>query len=135
MTRKNRPKTSETASYENRFRRFFFTKGSFASIKAVLQKFRRNWSKQKGGGFRNSYNIVTFCRRLENTELSNFQYPAIFSSEFSVLPQKSSAYLRADSPSGANSRILRGYPKILDARHLHTTIILSAYEKHCLGMR
>ena len=62
--------------------------------------------------------------------LSNFQYPAIFQSEFSVLPRKISENLRADSPSDANSREIRVLYKLLNIKHLHTRYIFLSCKTH-----
>ena len=67
--------------------------------------------------------------------LSDFQYHAIFSSEFSVLPQKSSEYLQADSPSDANSRILSSFYKALNVNDLYSRIIFPSCNKHRFSMR
>ena len=67
--------------------------------------------------------------------VTHFQCHAIFPSEFSVLPQKSSAYLRADSPADANSRNMRGLLKTLNIKDLYLRHIFSPRKKHCFSMR
>ena len=67
--------------------------------------------------------------------LSDFHHHAIFSSEFSVLPQKSSEYLRADSPSDVNSRILSSIYKTLNINNLYLRVIFSSCNKHRFSMR
>ena len=66
--------------------------------------------------------------------LSNFKRLAIFSSEFSVLPPKISEFLRADSPSDANTRKIRGLHRTLNISGLHSTAIFSSCNKHRFGM-
>ena len=51
-------------------------------------------------------------------QLTDFQYPAVFPFEFSVLPRKISEYLRADFPSDVNSRKIRVLFKILNIKDL-----------------
>ena len=67
--------------------------------------------------------------------LSNCKQILIFRSGFPVLPRKISEYLRADSPSGANSRIIRGWYKTLSVRYLYLTTIFSCRNKHHFSMR
>ena len=67
--------------------------------------------------------------------VTHFQCHAIFPSEFSVLPQKSSAYLRADSPSDANSQNTRDFLKTLNIKDLYSRHIFSPCKKHCFSMR
>ncbi len=62
--------------------------------------------------------------------VTDFQYPAIFPSEFSVLPQKISENLRADSASDANSREIRVLYKPLNIKHLHTRGIFLSSKTH-----
>ena len=65
--------------------------------------------------------------------LSDFQHPAVFPSEFSVLPLKSSEYLRADFPSDANTREMRAVYKLLDSNDLHSEVIFPSCEMHRFG--
>ena len=65
--------------------------------------------------------------------LSDFQYPAVFPSEFSVLPRKINEYLRADFPPDANSRKIRDLRKVLDINNLHPRDIFSLCNKHCFS--
>ena len=51
-------------------------------------------------------------------QLTDFQYPAVFPFEFSVLPRKISEYLRADFPSDVNSRKIRVLFKMLNIKDL-----------------
>ena len=67
--------------------------------------------------------------------VTHFQCHAIFQSEFSVLPQKSSAYLRADSPSDANSQNMRDLLKRLNIKDLYLRHIFPPRKKHCFSMR
>ena len=67
--------------------------------------------------------------------VTHFLCHAIFQSEFSVLPQKSSAYLRADSPSDANSREIRVLHKPLNIKYLHTRHIFSSCKTHYFSTR
>ena len=67
--------------------------------------------------------------------VTHFQCHAIFQSEFSVLPQKSSAYLRADSPEDANSQNMRDLLKILNIKDLYLRHIFPPRKKHCFSMR
>ena len=67
--------------------------------------------------------------------VTHFQCHAIFQSEFSLLPQKSSAYLRADSPSDANSQNMRDLLKTLNIKDLYSRHIFPPCKKHCFSMR
>ncbi len=59
----------------------------------------------------------------------------VFPSLFPTLPRKISAYLQTDSPSGANTRIIRGFHKALKTNNLYSTAISSLCEKHHFGLR
>ncbi len=67
--------------------------------------------------------------------VTHFQCHAIFQSEFSVLPQKSSAYLLADSPADANSQNTRDLFKTLNIKDLYSRHIFPPCKKHCFSMR
>ena len=87
---------------------------------------------------RHQSRIIRYFLLLEGEQygaLSDFQYHAIFSSEFSVLPQKSSEYLRADSSSDANSRILSSIHKTLNVNNLYSRVIFPSCNKHRFSMR
>lgn len=51
-------------------------------------------------------------------QLTDFLYPVVFLSEFSVLPRKINEYLRAEFPSDVNSRKIRVLFKILNIKDL-----------------
>ena len=69
--------------------------------------------------------------------LATFRLKADF--DFSIrvygYTRKISAYLRADSPSGANTRIMRGLHNTLYINYLCLKSILSFYNMHHFGMR
>ena len=67
--------------------------------------------------------------------LSNCKQILIFWSGFPVLPRKISEYLRADSPSGTNSRIIRGWHKTLSVRYLYLRTVFSCRNKHHFSMQ
>ena len=67
--------------------------------------------------------------------LSDCNRISFFPSEFSDIPRKISAYLRTESSSGANTRIMRGFYIILIINDLYLRGILSLYEKHNFGLR
>ena len=79
--------------------------------------------------------MFLLLKRMKYRILTDFQYPAFFLSEFSVLPQKINAYLRPDSPSAANTRDIRGYYKILNINSLCSSGIPSHCKKHHFGLR
>ena len=64
---------------------------------------------------------------------TDFQHPVIFSSEFSVLPQKINENLRADFPSDTNTRKIRVSLKTLYINSLHSEAIFSSHEVHRFG--
>ena len=70
------------------------------------------------------YEALTDCKR----------FP-IFPPRFSDIPRKISAYLRTESPSGANMRIMRCFHNTLNINNLNLRDILSLCEKHHFGMR
>ena len=67
--------------------------------------------------------------------VTHFQCHAIFQSEFSLLPQKSSVYLLADSPADANSQNTRDLLKRLNIKDLYSRHIFPPRKKHCFSMR
>ncbi len=67
--------------------------------------------------------------------LSNRNRILIFPSEFSVLPRKISEFFRADSPSAANTRVMRGFYNILNVNNLCLRGISSHCKKHYSGLR
>ena len=70
------------------------------------------------------YKSLTDCNRI-----------LIFTSEFSFLPRKISAYLRTDSSSDANTRKIRDYSNILNINNLCLRGISSYCKKHRFGLR
>ena len=70
------------------------------------------------------YKSLTDCNRI-----------LIFTSEFSFLPRKISAYLRTDSSSDANTRKIRDYSNILNINNLCLRGISSYCKMHHIGMR
>ena len=70
------------------------------------------------------YKSLTDCNRI-----------LIFTSEFSFLPRKISAYLRTDSSSVANTRKIRDYSNILNINNLCLRGISSYCKKHRFGLR
>ena len=87
---------------------------------------------------RHQSRIIRYFLLLEGEQygaLSDFHHHAIFSSEFSVLPQKSAANLRADSPSDVNSRIPSSIYKTLNINYLYPRIIFPSCNKHRFSMR
>ena len=68
-------------------------------------------------------------------QLSNRNRFLFFPSRFPDIPRKISAYLRTDSPSGANTRNIRGYHKTLNINKLCLKGILSFCNMHHFGMR
>ena len=66
---------------------------------------------------------------------SNCKHVAVFPQEFSVLPQKTSAYLRADFPSGANTREIRALSKHLYNNDLRPEAIFQSHKMHHFCMR
>ena len=70
------------------------------------------------------YKSLTDCNRI-----------LIFTSEFSFLPRKISAYLRTDSSSGVNTQKISGYRNILNINYLCLNGISSLCKKHHFGLR
>ena len=68
-------------------------------------------------------------------QISNCNRILIFRSCLPTLPRKISAYLRTKSPSGANTRIMRGLHNILNINYLHLRDISSHCKKHHFGLR
>ena len=66
---------------------------------------------------------------------TDFQHLVIFSSGFSVLPQKINENLRTDFASEANMREIRSLYKILNINGLCMTVAFPPCKKHRLGMR
>ena len=79
--------------------------------------------------------MFLLLKRMKYRVLTDFQYPALFLSEFSVIPQKINTYLRPDSPSAANTRNIKGYYKILNINNLYLSDIPSHCKKHHFGLR
>ena len=71
----------------------------------------------------------------QKSAVTDFHYPAVFPPEFSVLPQKIFANLRADSLSDANSREIRALRNILNIKGLHLRKIFRPYKMHRFSMR
>ena len=90
---------------------------------------------KKAGGFVLVSALFSSAESKSIRALSDFQYPAVFPSEFSVLPRKISEYLRADTPSDANSRIIRVLCKVLNIKYLYLTYVFSFCDKHRLSMQ
>ena len=67
--------------------------------------------------------------------LSNCNRILIFPFGFSDIPRKISTYLLTDSSSGANTRIIRGFYKILNINDLCLRGILLFCKKHYFGLR
>ena len=70
--------------------------------------------------FKCRINIVFIHLRISrNVLLSNWKRILSFRPEFSTIPRKISAYLRAESPSGANTRKIRGFYNVLNISDLY----------------
>ena len=67
--------------------------------------------------------------------LSDCNRISFFPSEFSDIPRKISAYLRTESYSGANTRIMRGSHIVLIINDLYLNGISSHCKKHHFGLR
>ena len=67
--------------------------------------------------------------------LSNWKQILIFPPWFPVLPRKISAYLRTDSSSGANTRIMRDFHNMLNVNNLRLKGIFSFCKKHHFSIR
>ena len=72
------------------------------------------------------------CRYRQLSICNRFSF---FLPRFPDIPRKISAYLQTDSSSGANTRIIRGFYKILNINDLCLRGILSFCEKHRFVMR
>ncbi len=59
----------------------------------------------------------------------------VFRSEFPYIPRKISAYLRTESSSNANTRIMKGLYKTLNINDLYFKDISSHRKKHHIGLR
>ena len=68
-------------------------------------------------------------------QLSDCNRILIFRSEFPVIPRKINEYLRTDFPSDANTRIIRGYCKLLISNNLCLTDTFLHCNKHHFSMR
>ena len=71
----------------------------------------------------------------QHGQLSIYNRILVFRSGFPDIPRKISAYLRADFPSGANTRKIRGFHKMLNISNLCLMGISSLCEKHHFGLR
>ena len=71
----------------------------------------------------------------QNEPLSNYNRILIFPPQFPTLPRKISAYLQTNLPSDANTRIIRGFYKILNINDLCLRGILSFCKKHHFGLQ
>ena len=67
--------------------------------------------------------------------LSDCNRILIIPSQFPDIPQKISDYLRTKSPSGANTRIMRGFYNILNTNNLYLRGISPLCEKAHFGMQ
>ena len=67
--------------------------------------------------------------------LSDCNRIPVFHSGFPDIPRKISAYLRTESSSDANTRILKGFYKMLYINDLHLRGISSLCKKHHFGLR
>ena len=74
-------------------------------------------------------------RRNNMDQLSDCNRISFFTSEFPTLPRKISEYLRIDFSSGANTRKIRGFHKVLNSSSLCLRGILSLCKKHHFGLR
>ena len=108
-----------------------YTGGVFIGYAEIQQRFPA--IKNRG------INRVPHCyfqqKVKQSGAVTHFQCHAIFPSEFSVLPQKSSAYLRADSPADANSQNMRDLLKTLNIKDLYSRHIFPPCKKHYFSMR
>jgi len=84
---------------------------------------------------------ITYRRRCfqpkagQKSAVTDFHHPAVFPLEFSVLPQKTSAYLRTDSSSGANTRNMRDFYNLLNINDLCSKSISLQCNMHHFGLR
>ena len=63
-------------------------------------------------------------------QLSNRNLISVFAPEFPDIPRKISEYLRTDSPSGANLRVMRALRKQLNSNNLCLKGIFMHCKKH-----
>ena len=70
------------------------------------------------------YRQLSICNRFSS-----------FLPRFPDIPRKISAYLLTDFPSGANTRKIRGFYKILDINDLYLRVISSHCKKHHFVLR
>ena len=68
-------------------------------------------------------------------QLSNRNRISVFAPEFPDIPRKISEYLRTDSPSGANLRVMRTLRKQLNSSDLCLRDIFTHCKMHHIGMR
>ncbi len=105
------------------------------TCKKESAKLSGNWFRQKESDFSPISALPSSSGGKATRALSDFKYPAVFSSEFSVLPQKTSAYLRASSPSDANTRKIKDLCKQLNIKYLQATNTFPSCNKHHFSMR
>ena len=72
---------------------------------------------------------------VQYVQVSNCKRIPVFPPEFSVLPRKISEYLRPDSSSDANSRVMRGLRKTLNANGLCLKDVFPPCDKHRFSLR
>ena len=84
-------------------------------------------------GFKTVSALLPSAERKAIGAVTDFQYHAVFSPEFSVLPRKINENLRADFPSDANTRKIRVFLKTLYINSLHPEAIFSSHEMHRFG--
>ena len=99
-----------------------------------LRKSSEDWFREKDCDIRHESALFHSARMKQYGRLSNCNRILIFPSEFSVLPQKLSEYLRTDSPSDANTRKIRTLRKLLNTSNLYTGTIFSSCNKHHFSM-
>ena len=92
------------------------------------------WFQREEWDFNSESAVFHSAGIKQNGALTDFQFPAIFSSEFSVLPRKISENLRTDITSDANTRIIRTSHKSLNSNSLCMTFIFSSCNKHSFGL-
>ena len=93
------------------------------------------WVVIKNYGINSEWALLPYDNKKQYRQLSNCKQILIFRSGFPVLPRKISEYLRADSPSGANSRIIRGWYKTLSVKYLYLITVFSYRNKHHFSMQ
>ena len=92
------------------------------------------WFQREEWDFNSESAVFHSAGIKQNGALTDFQFPAIFSSEFSVLPRKISENLQTDITSDANTRIIRTSHKSLNSNSLCMTFIFSSCNKHSFGL-